>query len=100
MLTALLEALGCAHPPKGKQNLERHQPHMQYVTFRAQGLFVGSGVIEAGCKTLIGKRLKQSGMKWSLKGANSIIALRCMIQSDRLEDYWESRRFNRFATLS
>lgn len=36
---------------------------MRYGEFRAQGLFVGSGVVEAGCKTVIGKRLKQSGMQ-------------------------------------
>jgi len=71
--------------------LEKNKDRMLYGRFRAQGLFVGSGVIEAGCKSLIGHRLKQSGMKWSLRGANSIIALRCMMQSDRVEDYWQSR---------
>jgi hypothetical protein len=50
---------------------------MQYPKFRKQHLFVGSGVIEAGCKTVIGQRFKQSGMFWSVKGANSILALRC-----------------------
>jgi hypothetical protein len=71
--------------------LEQNKEHMRYAAFRAQGLFVGSGVIEAGCKTLIGQRLKQSGMEWSLRGANAIISLRCMIKSGRFEDYWESR---------
>ena len=64
---------------------------MRYNTFREQGLFVGSGVVEAGCKTVIGQRLKQSGMEWSVRGANAIIALRCIMKSNRLEDYWESR---------
>ena len=50
---------------------------MQYAAFKEKGLFVGSGVIEAGCKTVIGSRLKQSGMFWSVRGANAIIALRC-----------------------
>ena len=50
---------------------------MRYEKFKSMQLFVGSGVIEAGCKTLIGRRLKQSGMFWSLRGANAIIALRC-----------------------
>jgi hypothetical protein len=54
---------------------------MKYAEFKKQGLFVGSGVIEAGCKNVIGKRLKQSGMHWSVKGANSIISLRCSILS-------------------
>ena len=56
---------------------------MDYATFKKQGLFVGSGVIEAGCKHVIGKRLKQSGMHWSVYGANSIAALRCQILSGR-----------------
>lgn len=71
--------------------LEQNKEHMRYAAFRAKGLFVGSGVVEAGCKTLIGQRLKQSGMEWSLRGANAIISLRCMIKSGRFEDYWESR---------
>jgi len=71
--------------------LEKNKERMRYATFRADGLFVGSGVIEAGCKSIIGHRLKQSGMKWSQRGANAIISLRCIMQSDRLEDYWESR---------
>ena len=54
---------------------------MDYATFKKQGLFVGSGVIEAGCKHVIGKRLKQSGMHWSVRGANSIAALRCRLLS-------------------
>jgi hypothetical protein len=62
---------------------------MRYAKFRAQGLFVGSGVIEAGCKTLIGKRLKQSGMFWSVTGANAIIAARCCLYSGRFEQFWE-----------
>jgi hypothetical protein len=64
---------------------------MRYPKFRAQGLFVGSGVIEAGCKTVIGARLKRSGMFWTVRGANAIIALRCCRLSNRFEDYWESR---------
>ena len=71
--------------------LEKNAQHMRYAQFRAQGLFVGSGVVEAGCKTLIGQRLKQSGMEWSVRGANAIISLRCILTSGRFEDYWESR---------
>lgn len=65
---------------------------MNYPKFRKQHLFVGSGVIEAGCKTVIGHRLKQSGMFWTVNGANAILALRCAHLSGRFEDYWESRR--------
>jgi len=71
--------------------LDKNKERMRYTEFRAQGLFVGSGVVEAGCKTVIGQRLKQSGMEWSVRGANAILALRCVMKSNRLEDYWESR---------
>jgi hypothetical protein len=50
---------------------------MRYPQFRQQGLFVGSGVVEAACKTVIAARLKRSGMFWTVRGANAIIALRC-----------------------
>jgi hypothetical protein len=68
-----------------------HKERMRYPKFREQGLFVGSGVIEAGCKTVLG-RLKQSGMFWTVRGANAIIALRCCQLSGKFEDYWEARR--------
>jgi hypothetical protein len=73
------------------QYLEKNKERMRYAEFREEGLFVGSGVVEAGCKTVIGQRLKQSGMEWTLRGANAIIALRCVMKSNGLEDYWESR---------
>jgi hypothetical protein len=65
---------------------------MNYPRFRAMGLFVGSGVIEAGCKAVIGSRLKRSGMFWTVRGANAIIALRCCRLNGRFEDYWEESR--------
>jgi hypothetical protein len=71
---------------------QRNAQRMRYPEFRRQHLFVGSGVIEAGCKTVIGSRLKQSGMFWTVRGANAIIALRCCRLSGRFEDYWEARR--------
>ncbi|HEY6372306.1 MAG TPA: ISKra4 family transposase [Candidatus Sulfotelmatobacter sp.] len=71
---------------------ERNAERMRYPKFRRQHLFVGSGVIEAGCKTVIGSRLKQSGMFWTVRGANAIIALRCCQLNNRFEDYWEARR--------
>ena len=71
---------------------ERNAARMRYPDFRRQHLFVGSGVIEAACKTVIGSRLKQSGMFWTLRGANAIIALRCCHLNNRFEDYWDARR--------
>jgi hypothetical protein len=71
---------------------ERNAERMRYPKFRRQHLFVGTGVIEAGCKTVIGSRLKQSGMFWTVRGANAILALRCCQFNGRFEDYWEARR--------
>ena len=70
---------------------DRNADRMCYPKFRKQRLFVGSGVIEAGCKTVIGSRLKKSGMFWTVRGANAIIALRCCHLNGRFEDYWEQR---------
>ena len=71
---------------------ESNAERMRYPEFRRQHLFVGSGVIQAGCKTVIGSRLKRSGMFWTVRGANAILALRCCQLNGRFEDYWESRR--------
>jgi len=68
-------------------NVER----MQYGTFRRQGFFIGSGVVEAGCKTVIGSRCKQSGMFWGKPGAENILALRCIQASRRLDEFWKAR---------
>lgn len=70
---------------------ENNADRMRYPEFRRQHLFVGSGVVEAGCKTVIGSRLKQSGMFWTVRGANAIIALRCCHLNNRMENYWETR---------
>ena len=69
------------------RNVER----MQYGTFRSRGFFIGSGVIEAGCKTVIGARCKQSGMFWGVPGAENILALRCIRTSRRLDEFWKVR---------
>jgi hypothetical protein len=71
---------------------EKNEERMRYHKFRRQHLFVGSGVIEAGCKTVIGSRLKGSGMFWTVRNANAILALRCCHLNGRFENYWESRR--------
>jgi hypothetical protein len=71
---------------------ERNAPRMRYPEFRKRSLFVGSGVVEAGCKTVIASRLKCSGMFWTVAGANAIIALRCCLLNGRFEDFWELAR--------
>jgi hypothetical protein len=70
---------------------QKNAAQMRYADYRQKKFFVGSGVVEAGCRTVIGERLKQSGMRWSVRGANAIIALRCCIMSGRFEDFWASR---------
>lgn len=75
----------------------RNVNRMQYGTFRAKGYFIGSGVVEAGCKTIIGGRCKQSGMFWSEAGAENILALRCIHSSHRLDEFWKYRLNQRAA---
>lgn len=78
----------------GKQAdyFETNMARMRYPEFREKGFFVGSGVIEAGCKSIVGVRLKQSGMFWTVRGANAIIALRCCRFNQRFEDFWAETR--------
>jgi hypothetical protein len=94
----LMERMRQGLPRSGKRRAQglkrinyfaRRKEQMRYGEFRELGWFIGSGVIEAGCKTLIGKRLKQSGMFWSVSGANAIIAARCCLYSGRFEQFWE-----------
>jgi hypothetical protein len=68
---------------------ERNQPRMLYQTFRQAGYFIGSGVVEAGCKTVVGQRLKHSGMLWSRKGACHLLTVRCALLSGWFDDFWK-----------
>ena len=71
--------------------LENNLQRMSYGTFRKAGYFIGSGVVEAGCKTVIGKRMKCSGMFWSEEGGQGMLDLRCAFLSDRLDAFWRNR---------
>lgn len=70
---------------------ENNRDRMLYATFRKQGYFVGSGVVEAGCKTVVGKRAKQSGMFWHVLGAQNVLSTRCTVLSGLFDDYWAHR---------
>jgi hypothetical protein len=71
---------------------ENNAGRMRYHWFRCRGLFVGSGVVESGCKPVIGQRLKSSGMHWTAAGADAITTLRCQ-QASRPEDQiWKRAR--------
>ena len=102
-LVGALRAIRTTHPQMAEKvrteadYFERNAERMRYPKFRRQHLFIGSGVIEAGCKTVIGSRLKQSGMFWTVRGANAILALRCSHLNGRFAEYWEGCREARAA---
>jgi hypothetical protein len=73
----------------GRLKVNRHR--LDYPRFEREGLCTSSGVVEAGCKVVIGTRLKRAGMHWSVAGANAITALRCCRLSGRFQDFWERR---------
>jgi uncharacterized protein UPF0236 len=73
--------------------VQTNRSRMRYPHFRALGLCTSTGVLEAGCGVVIGSRLKRSGMHWTVRGANSILALRTLILSDRFQDFWDRRAF-------
>ena len=88
------EALGTPRQSEVESQLGyfvRNVPRMLYGTFRKQGLFIGSGVIEAGCRSVIGSRCKQSGMFWTEEGANAVMAMRCLNAGGRLNTFWLAR---------
>ena len=68
---------------------ENQKERMRYQTYREQGLFYGSGVIEAGCKAVIGQRLKESGMFWTERGGTSVLTLRCALKGNRWDECWD-----------
>ena len=80
----------CEQAAKAVQYIATNRERMRYAEFRAQGLQIGSGVVEGGCKTVVG-RLKQSGMHWTKDGAEGILALRACILGGRYEDFWAWR---------
>jgi len=67
---------------------ETNRERMRYARFREQGLFVGSGAVEAGCRAVVAQRLKLSGMRWGVPGATGIVTLRCQEASGRWEEVW------------
>jgi hypothetical protein len=92
IIRALRPHIGSSHEAaKCVIYVYRNRRRMRYPKFHAQGLCTSTGVLEAGCKVVIGTRLKRAGMHWSVSGANAIIALRCAKLSARFEDFWERR---------
>ena len=65
-----------------------NQERMKYDEYEAKGWFIGSGVVESACKTLVGSRFKQSGMLWSRVGADAVLPLRTLLLSKRYDEFW------------
>lgn len=70
---------------------ENNRDKMRYWEYQAQGLFIGSGVVEAGCKSVVGQRLKQSGMFWGVPGAHNILDIRCVLENNQFDRFWNER---------
>ena len=73
---------------------QRNQPRMRYRRFREKNLCISSAVVEAGCKQVVGTRLKRGGMHWTVAGANEIVALRSCLLSRRFDDFWYATAIN------
>jgi len=72
--------------------LDNQQIRMDYATYRAEGLYIGSGVVEAGCKKVIGARFKCSGMFWGEPGARSLLNIRtALLSQKRFDNFWNAR---------
>ena len=92
LLRALRRHEGCDDARRCIDYIRRNRDRMRYPAFRAMGLCVGSGVLEAGCKNVVGTRFKRPGMHWSVPGVDAMAALRCCVLNDRLDDFWTRRR--------
>lgn len=97
-LDALLAALishqsHCEEAKNCHDYVLRNRHRMLYDSFRALGLCIATGVVEAGCKVVVAHRLKRAGMHWSLNGANAILALRCARLSRRFDSWWPALNY-------
>ena len=81
----------CEEARKLRDHLKENRHRMDYPRFEREGFCTSTGVVEAGCKVVIGTRLKRTGMHWTQRGADAIIALRCSKLSGRFQDFWERR---------
>ncbi len=70
--------------------LDRNRDRMRYTEYRDRELPIGSGVVEAACKVVVGQRLKRSGMRWSREGGQRILKLRTLVMSRRWNEFWKA----------
>lgn len=94
-LEVFLKEARAAFPPgrehagqKALDYFEKNRERMQYKAFRDRGFFIGSGVVEAACKTIVTQRLKGSGMHWSERGLSNILSIRTALLSRRYDEFW------------
>lgn len=99
-IDAIIARARCDLPPESTAReaaqkqlayFEKNRDRMLYATFRSKGFFIGSGIVEAGCKTVVGKRLKNSGMFWSVAGAQNILTLRTALLGNHFDRDWNAR---------
>ena len=94
MLITALRHLRANHPRREKIRTELkyftgNRKRMKYASAADHGLPIGSGVVEAACKTLVAQRMKRSGMRWRDEGGQAILTFRGLIQSDRFDRGWK-----------
>lgn len=82
---------------KALDYFEKNRNRMRYRYFREHGYFIGSGVVEAACKTIVSQRFKGSGMHWSEQGLSHILSIRTALLSCRYQEFWNTPQPNRAA---
>jgi hypothetical protein len=94
-LDAALEAEARGQRPPGRQALaelraylEPHRDHTAYAERLHNGQAIGSGMVEGACKTVVGRRLKQTGARWRVRHAERMVALCGLLYSDLWNNYW------------
>jgi len=80
---------------KALDYFEKNRTRMRYRYFRERGYFIGSGVVEAACKTIVTQRFKGSGMHWSERGLSHILSIRTALLSSRYQEFWSYPQPNR-----
>ena len=88
---AALRKSGGGECAKAAGYIARRRDRMRYDAYLARGLPIGSGRVEAACKTVVGRRLKCTGMRWTVAGANPVLWVRCARLSGWYDDYWDER---------
>jgi hypothetical protein len=77
--------------------LSENSDSLWYRTRLAEGLPIGSGLVEGTCKNMIGKRLKLNSPRWRVRRAENMAALRCLHYSKLWEPYWQSKGVSKVA---